>query len=64
MTWRDALRFKRYGHLFGYGPKSDGVPETIGDWGASERGMPPAPPASRLCVFPTDDTLPMRKAMR
>ena len=42
VTWGAAWRFKRYGHMAGYGPVTDGVPETIGH-GDSDRLMPPPP---------------------
>lgn len=39
---------------------SDGVPEPIGDYGESERALPPPPKVSRP-LYDTDKTIPMRK---
>lgn len=60
VTWREAWRYKRFGHLSGFGPLSNGVPEAIGD-GASERVMPHPPPGVTLREL--DHTVPVRKAV-
>ncbi len=41
VTWREARRYKKYGHLAGFGPISDGVPVLVGNGGESENEMPP-----------------------